>query len=81
MMDHDMMIAAKVGILELLVRKLFVDQFLSMDDPIGNAIQSAETGVKFPIPKPSDNEIALAGREILQAFLDSIVSAVRSKSP
>jgi hypothetical protein len=41
------MIAAKVSMLEGLVRDLLVDRFNSMDDPVGAATQYAETRGKL----------------------------------
>jgi hypothetical protein len=72
---HDVMIAAKVSMLESLMRDLFEDRFKSMNDPIEAAKQYAATRIQIrPDAKIEPDPIREA---VWQEFLDSVVAGVR----
>jgi hypothetical protein len=77
MVPHDVMIAAKVSMLESLVRDLIVDRFRSMDDPIGRAKQYAETRWKLPPNAKVEPDLEPTRQAVWQQFLDSVVAGVR----
>jgi hypothetical protein len=80
MVDHEVMIAAKVAMLEFVVRDLLIDRFNSVPDPIGNAMRYAETrwkikpGVRF---QDFENDLEPIRQAVWQEFLDSVVAGVR----
>jgi len=77
MIDHDVMIAAKVSMLELIARDILVDKFNAMPDPLGNAMRYAQTREK---PKPGakiELDLEPIRQGVWQQFLDSVVAGVR----
>lgn len=76
MIDHDVMIAAKVSMLESLVRDLFVDRFTSMPDPTGNATLYAETRWQLTPGAKIEPELEPTRQAVWQQFLDSVVAGV-----
>jgi hypothetical protein len=77
MVDHDVMIAAKVSMLEFLVRDLFIDRFNSVPDPIGNATRYAETRWKLQPGAKVEPDLEPIHQAVWQQFLDSVVAGVR----
>jgi len=75
--QHEAMTSIKVAMLESLVQDLLIDRFNSNADPVGAAMQYAETKSQ---PRPGakiDEDLELARQAIWHEFLDSVVAAVR----
>jgi hypothetical protein len=77
MIPHDMMIAAKVSMLEHLVRDLLVDRFNAMPDPIEYATQYAETRWQLRPGAKIEPDLEPTRQAVWQQFLDSVVAGVR----
>jgi hypothetical protein len=77
MIDHDVMIAAKVSMLEHLVRDILVDRFCSMQNPVESATQYSETRWKLKPGAKIEADLEPARQAIWQEFLDSVVAGVR----
>ena len=77
MVDHDVMIAAKVSMLEHLVRDLLVDRFNNMPDPVGEVTRYAETRGKLKPGVKVEPDLEPIRQGVWQQFLDSVVAGVR----
>ena len=76
MIDHDVIVAAKVSMLEGLVRDILIDRFNSMDDPLGNAKQYADTRWRLMPGVKIEPNLEPTRQAVWQQFLDSVVAGV-----
>ena len=87
MVDHNVMIAAKVSMLEHLVRDLMVDRFNNMSDPIGEATKYAETRGEMKPGAKVEPDLEPIRQGVWQQFLQfsgcwrSQISRVRKRKP
>jgi hypothetical protein len=76
MISYEAMMAAKIVMLEGIVRDLLVNRFNSMDDPIGNAKIYAETRWQPRTGATIEPDLELARQAVWREFLDSVVAGV-----
>ena len=77
MVDHDVMIAAKVSMLEKIVTDILVNQFNNIPDPIGEVTRYAETRGKLKPGTKVEPDLEPIRQGVWQQFLDTVVAGVR----
>jgi hypothetical protein len=72
MISHDVLISAKVALLETVLKDLLADRFLETANPLQALEQYAETRTRRPPPSPENADYDLAGESIWNEFFDDI---------
>jgi hypothetical protein len=78
-MEHETLMSAKIALLELFVRELYIDKFLQDPNPNETARAFAEQ-FRFPVGAAPSEELGLAGEKIWRQWMDGIVAGVRART-
>lgn len=79
MIDHDVMIAAKVSMLESLVRDLVVDRFMQTSSPLVEVKRYAQKRSELAPGKSVEADLEPIREGVWQAFFDGVISDVQKR--